>query len=185
MAVVGLLDDGAGGVITITMSVENAARVSKSLTDTQAAIIPTMAKTARRGVWLYVVPRTRSRIAQESGIGQAIWGRDISGMEKQGLVKQGKLLMWLKSGQTSLLLRGIPGLLEEGGRIKPHIIKHPFGHKEGYATRRGGGWIAGMRHPGMTLRPHHFGRETLGAGVGKIGIDINTALAEMLRRRGF
>ena len=174
MAVVGLLDDGAGSVITITMSVENAARVSKSLTDTQAAIIPTMAKTARRGVWLYVVPRTRSRIAQESGIGQAIWGRDQSGMEKQGLVKQGKLVIGQREGFTTLLLRGIPGLLENGGQIKPHTIRNGFGHR----GRR-------ISHPGMTLRPHHFGRDTLDAGVGKIGIDINTALAEMLRRRGF
>lgn len=163
-------------MISISLSLENADRVSKSLGQVEHAIIPTMVKTANRGIWQHIVPKVRTRIATESGIGRTIWGHDQSGLAKQGLARPGKILIgeggttW---GQASLRLRGIPSLLENGGRIKPHTLRNAFGHR----GRR-------IRHPGMTLRPHHFGRETLDAGEARIRQDIDEALAEMLRRHG-
>ena len=176
MAVVGLLPDGTGRVITIGLSLENVDRVSKSLGQVEHAIIPTMTKTANRGIWQHVVSKVRTRIAQESGIGQAIWGRDLSGMEKQGLVRTGRLLIgeggttW---GQVSLVLRGIPSLVENGGRIKPHTIRNGFGHR----GRR-------IPHPGMTLRPHRIGRDSFSAAEDRIRNDVDAAVGEMLKRRG-
>jgi len=162
-------------VITLTMSVQYWDRVKDSLSTVRTRIVPTMVKTARRGVWLYVVPPTRNTIAFESGIGRSIWGRDQSGLEKQGLVKQGKLLLDAGShwGRTSLLLRGIPALLEDGGRIKPHTLKNAFGHK----GRR-------IPHPGMTLRAYGFGKRAMDRGLGAIQMDVDVALGEMLRRNG-
>jgi len=163
-------------MISIGLSLENADRVSKSLGQVERAIIPTMVKTANRGIWLYVVHKVRTRIAQESGIGQAIWGRDVSGMEKQGLVRTGRLLIGeggITWGQASLVQRGIPALLESGGQIKPHTLRNAFGHR----GRR-------IPHPGMRLRPHHIGRSVFADAEGRIQNDIDAAIAEMLRRRG-
>jgi hypothetical protein len=169
-------------VITLKITIEGWDRIRESLGTVRGRVIPTMIKTARRGVWLHVVPQTRNAIAQQSGIGRTIWGRDQSGLEKQGLVKQGKLLIDPQWGRTSLLLRGIPALLEDGGRIKPHIINNPFGRKGVMYNRR---YISGgMRHPGMTLRAHGFGRDSMDKGMDPIQREVDEAIGEMLRRNG-
>ena len=173
MAVLELLHDGARGVITLNIKIEGWDRIRESLGAVRARVVPTMIKTARRGVWLHVVPQTRNAVAQESGIGRTIWGRDQSGLEKQGLVKQGKLLIDPTWGRTSLILRGIPGLLEDGGTIKPHTIRNGFGHR----GRR-------IPHPGMTLRPHGFGKDSMDKGLDPIQREVDEAIGEMLRRNG-
>lgn len=160
--------------LTITLSVEGLDRLKASLGSVRSRVIPTMIKTARRAVWRYVVPPTMDKIAAESGIGRRIWGRDPSGLTSQGLVKQGKLVIGTVAGTTTLLLRGIPALLERGGQIKPHTIRNGFGR----VGKK-------MPHPGMTLRAHGFGQRSLDEGESQISADVDAAMGEMLRRHGF
>lgn len=166
---------GAGCVITIGLSVERLSQMSQSLAAVGGALIPTMVKTANRGIWRYVVDRVKADVSQASGIGRTIWGRDDSGLDKQGLVRPGRLLIGADKtwGQASLKLRGIPSLLEQGGRIKPHTIRSGFGR----TGKR-------MPHPGMTLRPHGYGKRAMDAGETRIREDIDAAVGEMLKRRG-
>ncbi len=160
-------------MITLSLTIEGWDKIRESLGAVRARVIPTMIKTARRGVWLHVVPQTRNAVAQESGIGRTIWGRDQSGLEKQGLVKQGKLVIGSQYGVTSLILRGIPALLEDGGTIKPHTLRNAFGHP----GRR-------IPHPGMTLRAHGFGKDSMDKGLDQIQREVDEAVGEMLRRAG-
>jgi hypothetical protein len=160
-------------VIELTISLENAEAVRASLSAVSAKVIPTMMRTARRAIWRGPVPKTIQRVARDSGIGSAIWGRDQSGLEKQGLVKQGRLVLGTTEGETSLVLRGIPALLEDGGKIKEHTIRNGFGRK----GKR-------MRHPGMQLRPHGFGKSSLDQGMAQLQADVDAAITEMVRRNG-
>lgn len=160
--------------INITLTVQGLDRLKASLGAVRSRVIPTMTKTARRGVWLYVVPPTKEKVASDSGIGRRIWGQDPSGLTTQGLVKQGRLVLGSQYGTTTLLLRGIPALLERGGQIKPHTIRNGFGRK----GKR-------MQHPGMTLRAHGFGQAALDQGESRISADVDVAIGEMLRRHGF
>ena len=160
--------------LNITLTVEGADRLAASLGAVQVRVVPTMIKTARRGVWLYAVPATKEGVARESGIGRRIWGVNPSGLTDQGLVKQGKLVIGKHEGITTLLLRGIPALLERGGQIKAHTIRNAFGRK----GKR-------MPHPGMALRAHNFGQRALDRGEARITRDVDVAIGEMLKRHGF
>lgn len=160
--------------LTVTLSVEHLDTLKGALGSVRRRIVPTMIRTARRGVWRYVVDPVKNMVATESGIGSAIWGKDQSGLTSQGLVVQGKLNIGSHAGTTTLKLRGIPALLERGGPIKAHTIKNAFGH----SGRK-------MPHPGMTLRAHGFGQRGLDEGEAAIFSDVDGAIGEMLRRHGF
>lgn len=167
-------------------------RIAAAFQGVQVRTVPTVLRTARKAVWTFVVPDVKARIANDSGIGRTIWGgtsfwdgsdRTI-GLDRQGLVTQGRLLITEDGGQTSLVLRGIPALLEGGGTIAPHDIRRPFGNKD----RRGKELEKPrprMRHPGMRLRAHRFGRDELRSDEGQIQAFVTEAVAEMLRRHGW
>ena len=162
------------GGLTVTLSVEHLDTLKSALTSVRDRTVPTMIRTARRGVWRYAVEPVKNMVATESGIGSAIWGKDQSGLTRQWLVTQGKLKIEAHSGTTTLKLRGIPALLERGGPINAHTIKNAFGH----SGRK-------MPHPGMTLRAHGFGQRGLDEGEAAIFADVDEAIGEMLRRHGF
>jgi hypothetical protein len=178
-------------VISVHVDRSTFDRVKASLASVQAAFVPTVIKTARRAVWIHVVPNVVKRVANESGIGGAIWGGTshydgstrTEGMTDQGLVAQGRLLITEDGGVTSLVLRGIPALLEGGGTIAPHAIKRPFGNLDprGRELEKK---RAPMQHPGMQLRAHRFGRDELKRADAAIQADVATAVTEMLRRHG-
>lgn len=179
-------------MITLEVFPEQMARLKDAMAGVQARTVPTVLKTARKAVWLYVVPEVKTRVANESGIGRAIWGGTshwdgsdrMGGLDKQGLIAQGRLLITQDGGQTSLVLRGIPALLEGGGPIKPHTIRRPWGNKG-----PGGKTLAKprprMQHPGMQLRAHRFGRDELRTDESEIQSYVTQAVGEMLRRAGF
>jgi hypothetical protein len=160
--------------LTVGLTVEGAERLSKSLGAIRVRIIPTMTKTARRGIWVHVIEGTKEGVARDSGIGRRIWGQNPVGLTKQRLVVGSKLILGPHAGVTSLLLRGIPALAERGGQIEPHVIRSGFGR-------------TGMRmpHPGMTIRAHNTGQRVMGQNIGKIQKDVDEAIGEMLRRHGF
>jgi hypothetical protein len=160
--------------IRITLTVQGLDRLKSSLGAVRSRVIPTMTKTARRGLWIHVIPKTKEAIAQGSGIGRRIWGENPSGLTDQRLVVASKLILGTNYGLTALLLRGIPALLERGGQIQPHVIRSGFGR----TGKR-------MPHPGMTLRPHGFGQAALDKGESSISADVDVAMGEMLRRHGF
>jgi hypothetical protein len=179
-------------VISLHVDPGQMARLKAGFATVSVRTVPTVLRTARKAVWQFVVEDVKKSIANDSGIGRSIWGgksfwdgseRTI-GLDKQGLVSQGRLLITQDGGQTSLVLRGIPALLEGGGPIKQHYIKRPFGNKD-----KGGKPLRQARpkmlHPGMQLRAHRFGRDTLRAAEGKIQGYVNDAVGEMLRRAGF
>ena len=162
------------GGLTITLGIEGRERLVGALGSLRVRIIPAMTKTARRGLWVHAVQTTKDSIAQDSGIGRRIWGKDPSGLTDQRLVVASKLILGSNYGITSLLVRGIPALLERGGRIQPHTIRSGFGR----IGKR-------MPHPGMTLRAHNAGQRAVNEAAGNIQADVDGAIGEMLRRHGF
>lgn len=162
------------GGLTITLRVEGRERLASAFSSVRSRIIPTMTKTARRGLWVHAVQPTKDSIAQDSGIGRAIWGQNPVGLTDQRLVVASKLILGSTYGLTSLLLRGIPALLERGGQIAPHTIRNGFGR----TGKR-------MPHPGMTLRAHNAGQRAVDKAAGSIQSDVDEAIGVMLRRHGF
>jgi hypothetical protein len=161
-------------VLSVSVTIEGWDQIRESLGAARVRVLPTMLATMRRGLWLHAIPQTKDAVAYQSGIGNAIWGRDQSGLGKQGLVSHGKLIyLGEGKGETALKLRGIPALLEDGGRVREHVIRNGFGRKG-----------KPMRHPGMTLRAHRFGQDAVEKGLAEIQTEVDQAICEMLRRRG-
>lgn len=157
--------------ISINLSIENADRVAASLSSVKERVLPTMMKTARRAAWRTAIPGTKARISSGRGIGQRIWGVNPSGLDK--VVKAGKLLLG-PTWQTSVILVGIPALLENGGRIKPHFIRRGFGRPRNR-----------IPHPGMNLLAKHHAQAALDKSWPVIMRDVNDAIGVMLKRHGF
>lgn len=158
--------------LEIEITVENVERVSSTLASIQARVMPTVIKTARRAVWRTAIPDTKKSIASGGGIGQRIWGVNPIGLDK--VVKAGRLVLAGEESRTSLVLVGIPALLERGGRINAHYIKRGFGRK---GNR--------IPHPGMMLHAKNYAQRALDRAKPTIQRDANEAVAEMLRRHGF
>jgi hypothetical protein len=130
-----------------------------------------------------------------SGIGRTIWGKNPSGLTKQKLVTAieprggGESVDGTLTGDavvTGVKLRGIPRLLEDGGRIKPHTIK-PRGGAVGRARlafmgSRGLVMPRSVRHPGAPVRAHGFAAATLQrngpAIVADVNLSVQNAVAE-------
>lgn len=107
-----------------------------------------------------------------TGIGRAIWGKRASGLSK--LVYGMRVTKVGDELQTGIKLKGIPALLEDGGRILPHVIKPknaPF-----LVFQAGGRWVRtakGVRHPGMPLLAHNFARTAIARETPAIIEDLN------------
>src|SRR5512139_456432 len=113
-----------------------------------------------------VVDQTIRDLQTRSQISRKIWGRNPSGLIRQGLVHAIRARTVGDSIETGLALRGIPALLERGGRFKPHKIKGKRAH--GYLVffgRPRDEWSETtlvftkkrVKHPGNVVMPHGFG----------------------------
>jgi hypothetical protein len=101
----------------------------------------------------------KKRIRTECGIGRSIWGGNASGLNTvvtliKARVKNGAL-------ETGVKVVGIPALIEQGGRIKPHTIRRGFGRGP-------------IPHPGSAVRAHNIARQEMD----KIGPQIMMAVRE-------
>lgn len=132
---------------------------------------------------------TRKQVAAQSGIGRTIWGKNQSGLTKQKLVTAieprggGEAVEGSLSGDavvTGVRLRGIPKLVEEGGRTKAHTIKPRGGAvgRERLAFVTGGKLVRprSVRHPGSPIRPHGFAAATLQRNAPGIVADVNRSV---------
>ena len=114
------------------------------------------------------VTRIKQRIKRESGLGKSIWGAKGKGV---GLDKIVKLIKSKVSGDgTSLItgvsLKGLPVLIEQGGQIKPHIIKKAWGKVT-------------ANHPGAPVRAHGFARTEMSGAASEVLAAIRTDLDKL------
>jgi hypothetical protein len=90
---------------------------------------------------------------------------------------------------TGLRFRGIPRLIEEGGRTKPHKIQSRKG-KAGLLVFEGrprGEWgtssivaIRSVQHPGGRVRAHGFGGSALRRDERLFADDVNASIRRVL-----
>ncbi len=123
--------------------------------------------------------RTRTTVQRdirtESSLGRKIWGRSASGLKSQGLVS---IIEPKGEGDgivTGLRFKGIPRLLEDGGRIKAHRIKA----REGRLVFEVGGktiYARAVKHPGGPVHKHGFGSRRLRENERLIADDVNRSI---------
>lgn len=96
------------------------------------------------------VTRARKNFSKR-GIGRRIFGKNRSGLTK--LVTVGRPESGaLAEASIEIKVKGIPGLMEEGGRTKPHRIKARSGSRLAFRTRTGQlVRPAEVKHPGSRV----------------------------------
>lgn len=105
-------------------------------------------------------------IASNSGIGQTIWGKNPKGLDKlvtliQARVKDGAI-------ETGIRVNGLPKIIDQGGTIKPHFIRHGFGRPKNR-----------IPHPGTQVRQHGFARTALDRDVSKVILEVRMAVVKL------
>jgi hypothetical protein len=94
------------------------------------------------------ITTTKQDIRTQSGIGRSIWGKNASGLNT--IVSLIRARMTPEMIETGIKLKGLPKMIEEGGRTKPFQM-HPYGNK--FAKK--------VTHPGAPIRAHHFAQTQL------------------------
>lgn len=142
------------------------------------AVVNSLRRTTRRAA-----TEVKADVRTRSGIGRKIWGKDPSGLTKQGLISIIQPQVRGDSIEAGLKLRGIPRLLEEGGRYGPHTIRSKrggflvfegrprgeFGTSSMVVTRK-------VEHRGSPVRPHGFGGSALRRRQSEIADDLNLSI---------
>ncbi len=109
--------------------------------------------------------KIKQRIRRETGIGRNVFGGKGNGSGLDRIVK----MIRPKVGDsrtvvTGVRLTGFASLLEQGGRIKPHLIKRAWGR-------------ATVKHPGADVRAHYIATQVLNGAaeeiVREVTVDVN------------
>lgn len=146
------------------------------LREAARAIKNSLSRTLRR-----TATTVRRDVRTASGIGRSIWGRNASGLAKQKLVSIIEPRSRGEDIETGLKFKGLPRLIEEGGRIKPHPIKANRARRLVFEGRSGRlVSIQQVRHPGMTVRSHGFGAAAIRQNEGAIAEDVNRSIQNVV-----
>jgi hypothetical protein len=101
----------------------------------------------------------KKRIRTECGIGRSIWGKNGSGLDS--VVTLLKARVSAGSLETGVKVKGLPAMIEGGGRINPHTIRRGFGRGP-------------IPHPGANVRAHHIARQEMD----RVGPQVMMAVRE-------
>jgi len=128
------------------------------------------------------------------GIGRAIWGRDVtsSGGARKGsnlptFIKLEKTRWTARGLEGALKAKGLPALVERGGRTRPHTItsKSDGVIKFSLPSLPGGfGFAPKVKHPGAVVPSRPFMRPALEGHVGLIARKIDERLAASVKASG-
>jgi hypothetical protein len=129
--------------------------------------LPGMVLNGMRNQIRRTITTVKRDIRTQSGIGQTIWGKNGSGLDKVVTLIQARVQG--TNIETGIKLKGIPVLIEEGGRINPHFIRNGFG--------RSGNRIP---HPGMNVRSHFFARTALDRDSNKVLMEVRLAVQKLI-----
>lgn len=154
---------------------ELAQKNTRFLRDAGKALKNSLTRTTRRGATAV------KRDVRASGIGRRIWGKDPSGLTKQKLVAAISPRVRGDAIEAGLRFKGIPKLIEEGGRIKQHKIIGKT--KRGllvFEGHRGTVFARGVRHPGGPVRQHGFGAAWLRQNESMISEDVNQSIRKVV-----
>lgn len=125
-----------------------------------------------------IAEQTRTDIASE-GIGRSIWGK-----KPRGLTRVVQEIRPEKTGDeliSGVRLKGIPAMIEEGGRIQTHKIKAT--PKRPIASKARGFFSKGpVTHPGMSLAARHYGEHALTRETPSIVEDMNREIGIALEK---
>ena len=151
----------------------------------KSRILPKLLSRAVKNSLTRTLRRTATTVRkdiQRSGIGRTIWGKKISGMVKQKLVTIIQPHASGESIETGLRFRGIPRLIEEGGRMKAHPIGSRKGADGVIVFKGRTGWVVtkGVKHPGSMVRAHGFGGSALRRDERLFADDVNASIRRVL-----
>lgn len=111
--------------------------------------LPNTVSNAIRRPLRRVATRVKKDIRTKSGIGKTLWGRKGGTRALDRIVKI--LPAQIRNGgelYTGLRLRGLAKNIEDGTRIKPHLIKKAWGRVL-------------VKHPGANVRAHYFATQAM------------------------
>lgn len=117
-------------------------------------------------------------IATQSSIGRKIWGKNRSGLSKQVTLIKARASGDGKAIETGVKLVGIPKLIEDGGRIKPHVIKGDpwlvFQGKTGIVS------VHSVNHPGGAVHAHRFARQHVERDTSLVLHEVRAGITKLI-----
>ena len=122
----------------------------------------------------------KSDIRTKSGIGRRIWGKNGSGLNKIVTLVKARSAGGLV--ETGIKLKGLPAIIETGGRIKAHTIRgkpylrFPGKGGEGFTVTKM------VKHPGAPVMRHEFAKDALERDGQKIQLAVSASLQRMKER---
>lgn len=142
------------------------------------AVVNSFRRTLRR-----TATSVQRDIRSQSGIGRTIWGKNASGLRKQSLVTIIRPRVTEGAIETGLRFRGIPKLLEEGGRLKAHKIRGKSARGLlVFEGRKGLVVIKSVQHPGAAVRAHGFGGSALRRNERTIAQDVDASIRKTVEQ---
>jgi hypothetical protein len=132
-----------------------------------------------------VVRRRLTRIRQDirtaTGLGVSIWGDSPSGLSKivslvRARIEEGRV-------ETGIKLKGLPAIIETGGRLRPHTIRPQYGK---FLANPALNFISRgpVRHTGANVRPHGIAQRHADDSLPEILREMDLALNEVASGRG-
>lgn len=132
------------------------------------------------------VTKIRQRIRKESGIGKSIWGRHGKAKGLETFVREVRTKVVGTSIHAGIRLTGLAAMIEQGGKIKPHLIKikaHPIKNAFGFrGTIQHPGMV--VKHPGASVRAHFFAQREM-AGISSQVVEAIRQDLEKLKVKTF
>lgn len=115
-------------------------------------------------------------IRQSSGIGRRIWQKNASTLNK--LVTLVRARVRDNAIETGISLKGLPGLIEQGGQIKRHEIKGKpwliFTGKQGLVFAKK------VQHPGAAVRRHSYADQAVKRDESAVQLEVRTGITTLI-----
>lgn len=164
-------------MIDITLDLRGAEELIGTSRKIQGLIGRTTLNAMRRVVRRRITT-TKKRIRTESGLGTSIWGKKGSGLEKMVTLIKARLTP--ETIETGIKLKGLPKLLETGGRTKAHDITSKSGVLGPWTFNGRMMFAKTVKHPGSTIRPHGIAEAELKAAGPEVVREVDAALGKLV-----
>jgi hypothetical protein len=126
-----------------------------------------------------IVSAIKQDVSTRTAFGRRIWGVKPAGLNSA--VSMTGTFVQVDYVQLAIRLKGIPAMLEQGGRIQPHPIKPKLA---GVLAFQAGGktvFRRAVKHPGGPVHAHHFAESRIKAAGPAIVHEASAALGKALK----
>lgn len=148
--------------------------------------LPKVCRNAMQRVLRKKVTLIKKRIKTESGIGRTIWGRHGKGAGLDKLVYVGKPFGSEDGITLPVKLKGLPAMIEKGGKTAKHPITPTRGGRLAFpGTKQFAGQLIlakAVNHPGAHIRSHGFASQVLSNAGPEIIAEVSASIAKLKQK---